>query len=278
VGNFDGDGLNEVLISKPNPYRYEVWGPVTASSGALVLEATVALAGATTWIASAGDLNNNGVPELLLHNLIEGVIDIWEFDQAVGDYVNIAHVVSPGPIDDGDLGDVDGDGALEWVFCGGFRKSMVMKYSATHSTYDIAWSSSDAGTVVQTCSVGDFDGNGVADFADAPWQGYRTFGLLEQFSELTVPMAGQKGVPIGSSAAGDANGDGRDEFIYAARFEVVSAAAGKGKPAPAQQEYRFMLFETDFAGGLKKTATWTTLPTASSIGPTFVIGKLDPFQ
>ena len=275
VGDFDGDTFNEVLISKPNPYGYEVWGGATANSSTLKKETALATTGSTVWISSAaGDLNNNGRPELLVHTPNDSTISVFEYRPDTG-YARIAAVPWIGPIDDGDVGDVNGDGQLELVFCGGFRKSVVMEWSQS-AGYHIAYESDDAGRVVQSCSVGDLDDDGIANFFDAVGEGYRVFrGGYGGYQQTASGGDQASGItPLGSTYVGDSDNDGSGEFIHAVSISVTT---GRGKTRTTQTQFHYLLRECDGTGGFTLTHNWTTIP-ANSGGPTFIIGDLDPYR
>jgi hypothetical protein len=222
IGDFDNDGYEELMLSNKANGAIEIWGNDVESATFLEREATIIQFDYLYFISSAGDLNGNGIPELVFQNNDTDMIEIWEW--AGSSYAQIS-VVTPPPsggaaqymlIDDMECnGDVNRDGLNDCVFSGNSEASHVLTFK--NSIYEIEYSSQSTGeySYTQTCSIGDINNDGFDDWFDSSsGGGLRVFSYLDGTYQMIwdYPDHGEN-PPIGGSFVGDADNDGRGEFL-----------------------------------------------------------------
>ncbi|MBD3415205.1 MAG: hypothetical protein GF421_12355 [Candidatus Aminicenantes bacterium] len=271
IGDFDNDGYEELMLSNPANGAIEIWGNDVESATFLEREATIIQFDYLYFISSAGDLNGNAIPELVFQNNDTDMIEIWEWSGS--SYAQIS-VVTPPPsggaaqymlIDDMECnGDVNRDGLNDCVFSGNSGASHVLTFK--NGIYEIEYSSPQSTgdySYTQTCSIGDINNDGYDDWFDSSsGGGLRVFSYLNNEYQMIwdYPDHGSN-PPIGGSFVGDADNDGRGEFL-------VTNDPGDGD--------RVELWESDENAATSFSNTFTWSPSVSSAN--IMIGNLNPYN
>ena len=213
IGDFDNDSFTEFVAT--NATTINIWGNDTANATGFAIQKSIA--SGQGWIKAGGDLNGNGVPEIA-GAYTSGNVAIWEWN---GTDYKLQQSLPAGMAtpDDAECADFDGDTADECVLCGSNRTSIVLDYSG--GSYSIVYAASQTpGTMnlTQTCSVGDFNHDGRADFFDVSGAGIRVFTYNgTDYKGLWNGSVSPDAVTgVGASNGGDADNDGRDEMIRGA--------------------------------------------------------------
>ncbi len=268
AGDLDGDGDDELVIARPGANGLVgeirvVAGDPTLRLGEQPLDSTgAALRGTTanaafgTALSAGSDIDGDGTPDLLVVSLFDGNAYLFTQGAALlaGGLVDTdATLTLPGPSADDEfglsvalLGDVDDDGLGDWAigdptYDGGRGAAFLYYGDRTTGTRD-----TDAPDVVtltgltvdaqgghEVAAIGDFDGDGVGDWAVAD---NVTTGEGAARTRLFTYMGGSTRVPSGSldgadliwegmptdgafaavSDGADVNGDGRPDAVFGA--------------------------------------------------------------
>lgn len=270
IGDFDNDGFEEILVTDTGDDKIEIWGNDVVGATSFDLEAVVKDCGSTMYHDSAGDLNGNGIPEIVFQCTSPDDIEIWEYNPGSGQYEFLTSVTPPSSrgsnpvmlIDDMECsGDVNRDGINDCVFCGNSGTSHVLTYR--NGSYLIDYSAPTTpgdSSFTQTCSIGDIDNDGYADWFDSSGGGLRVFSYKNGYYQQiwNFPNHGNN-PPIGASFVGDSDNDGKGEFL------VVYTS-----------DYRVELWESDEVGATSFTNTFTWSPSVYSAN--LIIGNLNPYN
>jgi VCBS repeat-containing protein len=210
IGDFNGDGTDDILWHNPTTGRLDEWQMRDGNWSASIDPGTH---GSAWTIAGVGDFNGDGTDDVLWHDTATGRLDAWIM--ANGQWSRSVDLGSHGA----DwkvlgIGDFNGDGTSDVMFqntTSGAVDEWLMSdgnWSSSQSlgTHDIAWS---------TAAVGDFDGDGTSDVL---WQNPLT-GAVEEWHMQNGDWAGS--VSLGShetayrlAAVNDFNGDGTDDVFW----------------------------------------------------------------
>jgi hypothetical protein len=258
----------------------EIWG-YDESTG-VVRQAVIRQCLRALYHNSAGDLNNNGIPEVVLQCAHGLPIEVWEY--RAGQYEQIGAVTPPQNfdsskgmlIDDMECnGDVNRDGVNDCVFCGNsstshvltFRDTYLIDYSGPRTFDPNDFPSMENSSFTQTCSIGDIDNDGYADWFDSSQKGglrvfsYRdgSYGKIWDFPDHGFNP------PIGSSFVGDPDNDGLNEFLVT-RF---------GPNVDPTLRATIELWEGDGVGttNFRKAFTWPGFSATNMI-----VGNLNPYN
>jgi len=273
IGDFDNDGYEELMLSDSGKDTIEIWGNDVKNAVYLERETIIKQFKALHFISSAGDLNGNGIPELVFQNNDTDMIEIWEWSGS--SYVQIASISSPLTIMDSPMliddmecnGDVNRDGLNDCVFSGNSKTSHVLTFK--NGFYEIEYSApvtqdtKDGTSFTQTCSIGDINNDGVDDWFDSSsGGGLRVFSYLNDSYQMIwdYPDHG-KNPPIGGSFVGDADNDGRGEFLVT---------------NDPRDGIRIELWESDEHAATSFTNTFTWSPSVYSAN--IMIGNLNPYN
>ncbi|MCU0233538.1 MAG: FG-GAP-like repeat-containing protein [Thermoanaerobaculales bacterium] len=174
------------------------------------------------FIATAGDLDGDGTPEILYQCDTPDPIIVHEFDgQGFAEVGRVDVPINlyglPMIVDDMETADVNHDGRADAVFCGNSGQVHVLSHLS--GTYLIEYSSdppSQFGVFSQTCSAGDVTGDGLADIVVVNSETVQVHTFNEGTGYSLLWSDGPVGITpgLGSSFVGDADNDGRGEFLW----------------------------------------------------------------
>ncbi|MBU1198325.1 MAG: putative metal-binding motif-containing protein [Nanoarchaeota archaeon] len=264
IGDFDNDGFTEFALTvQSSGTGYEIWGNDVASATTFSREAIVKdFGGGTTFIDGSGDLNNNGIPELIFQDGAGNPVEIWEWTGSSYELQSIVNV-SISLVDDIECsGDVNRDGVVDCVIGGNSEQSHILTYSGF---YFIDYNTPETPSVfsfTQSVSIGDITNDGYDDWVDGSKDGPRVFSYngVSYANVWNSPVTFSSVPGIGSSFVGDCDNDGKSEFIF-------------GYP----NEDKYMLWESDAIGATSfdNTFTWSNHAAGSMH---VMIGNLNPFN
>jgi hypothetical protein len=268
IGDFDNDGFEELLFTDTGADTIEVWGNDMVDATSFGQEALIKDCGELNALfhKAAGDMDNDGIPEIVTHCQTGANIEIYEWDG--NGYVQVGTVPAPigsvaqPVIDDMECNaDVNRDGINDCVFCGNSGTSHVLTHM--NGTYFIDYTAPGTGdsSLTQTCSVGDIDNDGYADWFDSSQGGgLRVFSYKNGYYQQVWNYPDHGGnPPVGSSFVGDSDNDGRGEFLVTYTFD-----------------YRVELWESDEVGATSFANTFTWGPSVFSAN--LMVGNLNPYN
>lgn len=269
IDDFDNDGFDEIFIlDRGGADTFEVWGNDASNVDSLHLEAVIRNCTVATYHNGAGDLDNDGTPELFTDCAGSDKMEVYEYNSAFGIYDWVADVtlptadgsLSPMTIDDMECnGDLNRDGVADCVFCGNSNAAHVLTYSG--GTYTIEFSSPPGSDFSQSCGIFDVTNDGYVDFFDINTDGARVWSY-QGGSYVNIwtstPLGGF--CEIGASFAGDSDNDGKGEFLY----------------GTASSTDEVLLWESDEVGATSFSNTFSWSPT--EFGVNIMIGNLNPFN
>jgi len=272
IGDFDGDGFEEFLVTNMTAGNVEVWGDDSVDASNFRREAVISTIINEIFIKAAGDLNGNGMPEILAAPYRGSTVNIYEYQ--AGQYVLQDSIDNPPAytgtdpmiVDDGETGDVNRDGRDDYVFCGNSERVHVLTYDLEYGVYLVEYTSEVIGdgdhSFTQTCSIGDVTNDGFNDIVVGSKNEVAVFSYGNTDESYFRVWSGDPGTDdfppgIGASFIGDADNDGRAEFFM-----------GGDAADP------LWLFESDLenANSFELTYSWVY-----SRG-TVAVGNLNPFN
>ena len=216
-GDFDGDGTDDVLLRHADGgwYYYAMDGgqPDLARSGAVRMTRNL------DWrYMGSGEFTGDGKDDVLLRHRVSGAWSLYPLDGHSilpgGGFVNLTRNALWQFVG---IGDLDGDG----------RDGVLIRHAESHAWhyYDVENRRATASSGQLALSrdpdwrfpvIGDFNGDGKDDVllrraSDGEWYYYAMDGLE------VAPDEGMADLPTGANylfeAAGDLNGDGRDDVL-----------------------------------------------------------------
>ena len=218
-------------------------------------------------MATAADLNNNGVPEIFFQCHAPENLLVHEYDPGSGSYELIASLPVPinlydlpMVIDDMEAGDVNHDGVADVVFCGNTGSAHVLTFK--DGAYGVEYSSPppfEQSAFSQTCSVGDVTHDGEADILVVNDEGAKVFSFDgTDYQEIWVGEFPIATPGIGASFIGDADNDGSGEFLFTAPYDPNNR-----------------LYESEVSNPTEFMNTVSFAPLVSG-SATIIIGNLNP--
>jgi hypothetical protein len=247
LGDTDGDGVDDLLVSAPGWSRDGERGAVLVVSGPLDEVSDADRIEGETWAAgegavALGDTDGDGLGDLALLDwgtllVHRGPLDGVLLAETLDDRVTGLHPIEyEAEYQDGDLaavGDLDGDGVGDlavadtydvavWILSGDVRGEMAVADVGV----PIAGESGD-GYVGRVAGAGDTDGDGNADLVASfysegtalfrgPFPEARAFADADATYDLALDFAGENDLASG----GDADADGRDDVLLVGEGEV----------------------------------------------------------
>ena len=186
---------------------------------------------------AVGDLNKDGYPDLVLA-AHAGPVMVLENDKKGGFVESPFQPKEPFYARTVDIADVNGDGWPDIVsfseagFVQGYKSAgILIAINKEGKGWDINTVKESSGIDGDSMAIGDFKGDGHKDVAIAPITGMKELKKLVWFGDGKGNFKNYEGDLVGdmvttSVAAGDVDGDGKDEIVY--RVQQVGSA-GKAK-------------------------------------------------
>lgn len=213
--DLDGDGRDDVLAVGGGPDAAFVRA-LAASDGAVLWSA--GLPGPGTCLLVLGDVDGDGASDAAVGCFAEPASTLRGVSGADGSPLWTAPDVTRDVVSLAPLSDLDRDGAPEFAV-GSFANAVTC---VAASTGQLSWrfegSTVNGGAMLAVAALGDLDGNGGVDVATIS-QDHHLYVVdgLKGF-QLCVQDLRSRGGPI--AGVGDADGDGRTEFVAAAESSL----------------------------------------------------------
>jgi hypothetical protein len=224
-GDFNGDGLSDLLINVDNPANGTRSFLVdTMNPGGIQAQTQIAVRGADWVVDATADFNHNGTDDILVHRDIAGARTL-EVMQMNNTTVVANTTIGVNGINwqvDG-TGDFNNDGTPDvlqhQINLGNGSmtlRDLVMSPNAVQ--VQSATTMGTIGATWQVDGVGDFNGNGTADMLvhqDSTATGARTFQVLTIQNNAVVgaTTVAVTGTNISVGGIGDFNNDGTSDFL-----------------------------------------------------------------
>lgn len=225
VGDFNGDGVDDVLRPRTSDAFLLIgraWGTFEGVSSAYSPFATIDFrTGAVR--AAAGDIDGDGSDELVAFG--QGYISIVDYEDPVF-RPKPTYVVPNGWLFQADentpllIGDMDGDGTEDIAR---FNEDTIYTFLSTGSSFDaFSYTLPNGGSFPDSAPrvAGDFNGDGLTDLArrhDSRTTLYLADGA-GSWTEVAMPVGAMPSRSFVS--AGDVDGNGTDDLLYAGIIEA----------------------------------------------------------
>lgn len=254
AGDFNGDGLGDFLVTHPGTGTWLYLGGAEAPPVRLTLSTGP---GPAASAAGIGDLNADGFDDLVLSAGAIGEVYLYYGRASPGATLTPSDVLEP--IDPNPtfgarvagIGDFNADGHPEFVVADDDGDLVLFFGSEALSPGTLpGYDEISDSTAIQDIVAGDFDGDGIGDYALrfdtqiltyfgdptlGPTDGYQDYDYLAAPTDTTTDFIDE--YPRSLASAGDLNGDGIDELMVgydresgAAGLHRVTYAGGRSEP------------------------------------------------
>jgi hypothetical protein len=221
-GDFNGDGLSDLLINVDNPPGVRAFLVDQMNPGGIQAQFQIAVRGADWIVDATADFNGNGTSDILVHRDVGGqrTLEVMVMNNNAVQ-ANTTIGVNGVTWDVDGTGDFNHDGTPDILQhqINLNAGSMTLRALSMSPNAVQVQSSPTLGTIganIQVDGVGDFNGNGTADIlVHSDSGGVRTFQVLTvQNNAITgATTVAQTGTNISVGGVGDFNNDGTSDFL-----------------------------------------------------------------
>ncbi len=230
VGDFDGDGLTDLLLQDSGTGMVQLW---TVQGGVVTGMHSLGTPGMDYDLRASGDLDHDGRTELLFDSDATGGLVYWQLNAGVRSAQgNMARPAEPFHLLI--AGDFDGDGRTDLLFRNAVTNEVIDWQAqdlthgsmlATFGTLDAAW---------QLRGSGDLDLDGRPDLL---WRNASTGELRVWHMGGAQPQVGNLDNPgpwWDLKAVGDVDGDGRTDLVFQGQDGTIYAWQMNGEHIASQ--------------------------------------------
>jgi len=280
IDDYNNDTYNEFFImNKSGGFSgYSIWGNSSSNVSSFSSQANVKPGTcATYYIPGSGDLNGNGIPELIFQCATNGPMLFYEWNGTNNTY-SLQQSIGSGNWSTQPTGDVydcskdlNRDTLVDCTMVGNGGRSIVVGY--VDGNYRVLYNSSNGSLPSAFTQAGgsyDVTNDGYADFWDASISGVRVFSHDgSDFYSLWNSSTANWGdaASIGAGRAGDSDNDGKGEIIIP---NCTSSTIGT-----------IFIYENDTsnsATSFNNTYTWNSADCGGANGQAIIIADLDQNQ
>jgi hypothetical protein len=212
IADFTGDSRPDLAITT----NYHVWLVPGFGDGTFGT-AVPYNAGITAYFSHAGDLNGDGVADLVVANTESSTISVFLADGAGGFLPRVIYPAGPGPYDL-DIVDLDSDGVLDVALA-----NVVGFVSVFHGNGDGSFAAAQQYPSAHepvNLAVGDLNGDHLPDIVTTSFDGFSGAVLLGVQGGLFETAPGFSTGSTGEAfAIRDFNADGRADLAMAMNFQ-----------------------------------------------------------
>jgi hypothetical protein len=220
-GDFNGDGLSDLLINVDNPANLtRAFLVDQMNPGGIQAQFQIAVRGADWIVDGTGDFNNNGTDDILVHRDLGGnrTLEVMVMNNNVVQS-NITLGTNATTWDLDGIGDFNGNGTSDILqhqinLANGTMtlRSQLVSNNVVQSVGTLATKGADW----QVDGTGDFNGDGTDDILlHRDSGGVRTFEVLtiQNNAVVSATTIAQTGTNISVGGIGDFNNNGTDDFL-----------------------------------------------------------------
>jgi hypothetical protein len=207
VGDFNGDGINDVVIATISTNSVQVF--VGHGDGTFTAGVSVAVGNQPNYIA-VGDFNGDGLPDLAVSSTTDNAITIL-LGKGDGTFTIGTPVGGNGPIV---VADFNGDGIADMALTSNFTYQAGVLLGNGDGTFRSAGTTPLVGPTVDSMTVADFNGDGIPDLATTTSLSTAVTVLLGNGDGTFVvaPRSSLAGPGPSSIAVADFNEDGQADL------------------------------------------------------------------
>ncbi|MFB2120910.1 FG-GAP-like repeat-containing protein [Parapedobacter sp. 2B3] len=233
VGDIDGDGKPDLVVTDPTSARIHVFRNTSSGSGDFSFSDVWFTTGANIISVAIGDIDGDGRPDVAVTGEAAGMGYVYvhrNLGSGPGSvaFDNAYTTLSVGPAFGTGvsivIADINRDGKAELLTSNVGDQLLIFPNTSTPGSvsFDAAIARTTAGVGARYVAVGDLDGDGMPDIAVANGNTdnisvFRNTGLSGGATSITATDAGP--FPVGDNpfgiAYGDVNGDGRPDIVTA---------------------------------------------------------------
>ena len=237
VQDLNGDGLPEIVTANQGDNSVSIFQNLSTVENIAFASRIDFSAGNGACGVEIGDLDGDGLPDLVVANITDGTISVFRNQVAGGNITTNSfapQMVFPATTSAFQIaiGDLDGDGKLDLVVGGGNGSQAILVYRNTSTVGSITGGSFAAPVTfaapgwVNSIALADLDGDGKLDIALVS-QLSSVFSIFKNVSAsgsfTTASLAARVDYPAGwnpnGMAVGDLDGDGRPDVVFANTYD-----------------------------------------------------------
>ena len=185
MGDLDADGLPDLVVTDDDVDMMSVFENTSVPGSISFATKVDFLTGDRPFSAKIGDLDGDAVPDVAVYNLADVSVSLFRNLGSFSFDAKVDYAMTGSSGRDVALGDLDGDGKLDFVSSGGASNVLSVRRNATTSSGAFSAASFEAavdfgtgGTLAAGVAIGDLDGDGKPELVSTNFTTTNTISVL----------------------------------------------------------------------------------------------------